>query len=99
MAINSGKKAKWLLSGTVVLIISLSCIVLLLVGNSSAVPGLSTNLCVGWTTTPRFQLGIAWVSPLSSYMPPLMISRYKLCVDLSPGLAPRRINGEFMLPP
>lgn len=72
---------------------------MLLAVNNSTVSGLSTNLCAGWTTTPRFQLGIAWVSPLSSYMPPLQVSRYKLCVDLPPGLSPKRINGEFMLPP
>jgi hypothetical protein len=63
------------------------------------VPGLATNFCVGWTTTPRFQVGLAWTSPISSYMPPLMMSRYKVCVDIPSGLAPRRINGEFMLPP
>lgn len=60
---------------------------------------LTTQSCVGIVTKPSFQVGFAWANPLSSYLPPLMFSKYKVCVNLPMDWSTKRINGEFMLPP
>ncbi|MCB8966667.1 MAG: hypothetical protein H6660_07195 [Ardenticatenaceae bacterium] len=75
---------------------------LLLVRGNSAVPtsgvALGARMCAGIATKPM-QIGIAWALPISSYLPPIMFSRYKVCIDLPPALSPSRINGQFVLPP
>ena len=60
---------------------------------------LGTQTCVGVVTTPSFQVGVAWANPISSYLPPLLFSKYKVCVDLPIEWSTTRINGEWMLPP
>lgn len=91
----------------ILLVIMCVCIVCLLgtclltaVANRSGMSTvLSVQTCLGVVTKPRFQMGLAWASPISSYRPPLMFSRYKVCVELPPSLAPTTINGEFAFPP
>ena len=61
-------------------------------------PGLGTQVCIGAATTPRLQVGVAWYSPLSSYIGPLAFSPYAVCVNV-PWLKPRSLSGEWMLPP
>ncbi len=72
---------------------------ILLLGVPSSGTSLGTRSCVGVVTSPSLQIGFAWASPLSSYLPPLMFSKYKVCVDLPMSLSSKTINGEWMLPP
>ncbi len=61
---------------------------------------LSLHVCGGFITTPHFQVGVSWVSPVSSYLPPLMLSPYKICVDIPALLqVPGALHGEWLLPP
>jgi len=74
------------------------CLLLVLL-NPSNVASVGGEACVGFVITPRLQVGVAWYSPLSSYLPPLTHSRYALCVRIPPSLAPRALFYEWMFPP
>ncbi|MBE2199103.1 MAG: hypothetical protein IAE79_10865 [Anaerolinea sp.] len=70
-------------------------------GLGTAVQGLGAPLgvqvCAGIVTSSPWQVGVAWVSPISSYLPPIMTLPTKACVNLPPALSPARINGELVI--
>ncbi len=86
---------------TIIAVMAAACLlsIVLLVIVSANSNQLATNACAGMVTTPSFQIGIAWTNPISSYAPPLMFSKYKVCIDLPMNLSSKAINGEWMLPP
>ena len=49
---------------------------------SLAAGGLPVTLCAGVATEPTFAVGVAWASPLSSAIPPLMLSPRKGCLTV-----------------
>ncbi|MFP4395410.1 MAG: hypothetical protein ACLFTI_09120 [Anaerolineales bacterium] len=59
---------------------------------------MDTQVCIGAATTPHLQVGVAWYSPLSSYIGPLAFSPYAVCINV-PWLTTRSLSGEWMLPP
>lgn len=61
--------------------------------------GLGVTWCAGVVTAPRWQIGVTWVSPLSSYLPPLTYSPYAVCVNVPQARLPGRLAGEWMFPP
>ncbi len=61
--------------------------------------GLGVMWCAGVVTAPRWQVGVAWVSPLSSYLPPLTLSPHTVCVTMQQSRLPRRLSGEWVFPP
>ena len=71
---------------------------------SAALPGtgLSGQVCAGFTTVPHLRVGVAWYSPISSNLPLLMISPYRICVDVpyaAWGSILPSISGEWVFPP
>lgn len=70
-------------------------------GGGPGSSGLSAQVCAGFTTTPRFQAGIAWYTLISSYYPPLMVSPYVVCVEVpwSLALSWPSMAGEVVFPP
>ncbi|RPI78441.1 MAG: hypothetical protein EHM41_24790 [Chloroflexi bacterium] len=62
---------------------------------------MGTQVCAGFITTPRFQAGVSWVSPLSSYLPPLMMSPTAVCASLPfiPTTSFFGLYREIMFPP
>ena len=63
--------------------------------------GLSGSVCVGATTQPYLRVGVAWCSPISSYLPSLMLSPYAVCVDVPYQLISLfpKLAGEVLFPP
>ena len=59
----------------------------------------SIYVCAGLVTTSRWQVGVAWHSPLSSYLSPLAASPYAICEHIPWPGTPRAFYGEWMLPP
>jgi hypothetical protein len=82
-----------------------TCCVLLalaVIGSSSSTwSGLNGQVCAGLETTPSLKVGIAWYLPISSYLPPLMGSPYKVCFVIPLPLAARlpSMAGEWVFPP
>ncbi len=64
--------------------------------------GLTARVCAGVTPTPKVRLGVSWALPISSYLPALMLSPWKVCADLPADwvrpLLPS-IAGEWLFPP
>ncbi len=88
------------------LMICLACFMSIVAVNwyatTSPRAGLPVTICLGMTTTPRVQVGIAGQSLLSSYMSPLTNSPLAVCTHvphawLSPTL--HRHSWEFLWPP
>jgi hypothetical protein len=79
------------------------CLLSTLVIRSNALSGISMgpsiHACIGVTTTPRLQAGIAWYSPLSSYRGPLAASPYAVCADVPWPRMPRSLHREWMFSP
>jgi hypothetical protein len=99
-----GSKLGWLiLTGVAVLVgTCLCCCVLLAVAGSSlgSPSGLGTRVCAGLVTAPRVQVGVVWISPLSSYLPPLAFSPYAVCVNVPWwSKTPTTLHGGWMFPP
>lgn len=82
-----------------------SCLLVALVGgngSSGGSPtrgGLPITLCAGIATQPRYQVGIVWVSPVSSYLPPVAASDYSVCIRVPTGRTPTRLWDEWVFPP
>jgi hypothetical protein len=65
------------------------------------VMGLTGQVCAGIMTIPSTKIGVAWYSPISSYLPPLMQSPYVACVEVPymwVSTLPS-ISGEWVFPP
>jgi hypothetical protein len=80
-----------------------TCLVLALTGDrpaaSSAPARLPLTVCAGVAIGPQFQVGIVWVSPISSFIPPVAASNYAVCAQVpAPGL-PVRPWGQWVFPP
>ena len=64
---------------------------------SSVYGGMAAEFCVGFTTTPRFQVGFYWSLPIFSYLPPLAMAPTHICLyipvnwQLMPSWLPRQI--------
>ncbi|MGC9356273.1 MAG: hypothetical protein ACP5GX_00300 [Anaerolineae bacterium] len=63
------------------------------------IPYVGTELCAGLTTRPRVQVGIAVLSPLSSYRPPLVDSPYAFCFRIPTSVLPSRVHWIWLFPP
>lgn len=88
-----------------IVVLGLLCLCLLgvvgMVGVSAAARrsgGMTVRACAGLVTAPHWRVGAAWVSPLSSYMPPLMGAKTAVCLDLPFSWTSGRINGEWLWP-
>jgi hypothetical protein len=85
------------------LICSVGCLVLALANGplapSSAPAGLPITVCAGAAFQPRFQVGVVWVSPISSYLPPVAASSYSVCFRLPSRRIPGTPWGEWVFPP
>jgi hypothetical protein len=66
---------------------------------SRAPAGLPITVCAGVAVQPRFQAGVVWVSPISSYLPPVAASRYSVCFRLPSSGIPSTPWGEWVFPP
>ena len=104
---SARKKRKlvfWLLLGAVLLLCCCCAAGAAALGKPGSGPGwsgLNGQVCAGFATTPRLQVGVAWYLPISSYYPPLMASPSVVCVDVPwplmavwPSMA-----GQLVLPP
>ncbi|MBN1180072.1 MAG: hypothetical protein JXD18_12740 [Anaerolineae bacterium] len=69
------------------------------VAPSAGTAGLSVHVCGGLATVPRWQVGVAWYSPLSSYRGPLGFSPYAVCVDVPVSAMPTSLWREWVFPP
>ena len=64
--------------------------------------GLNGKVCGGITIAPHLGVGVAWYSPISSNLPSLMLSPYRVCVDVpytAWGSILPTISGEWVFPP
>jgi len=94
----------WLLLGAVLLFCCCCAAGVLVLGKPGIGPGwsgINGQVCAGFATTPRFQVGIAWYTLISSYYPPLMMSPYVVCVEVPWSLAQTwpSMAGQVVLPP
>ncbi len=50
---------------------------------------------------PHLRVGVGWCSPISSYLPSLMLSPYAVCVDVPYQLISLfpKLAGEVLFPP
>jgi hypothetical protein len=57
-----------------------------------AASGMTQTICLALETSPRVRLGVVWTAPMLSYIPPLMLSPTKACIDMpfdpAPGARP-----------
>lgn len=93
-----------LIAGIICIGLCLSCLIAAIVYNRPIqVPlkngGLPITVCAGAAIQPHFQLGVAWVSIISSYLPPLTTSPFSICVSIPLNLQPPRVSGEWVFPP
>lgn len=66
----------------------------------SAAIDLGFTVCAGITAAPSWQIGVAWYNPLSSNLPPIMISPYKLCFETPyNSIFQDRLSGQIAFPP
>lgn len=65
------------------------------------VAGLPGRVCAGATMLPHLRVGVGWCSPISSYLPSLMLSPYAVCVDVPYQLISLfpKLAGEVLFPP
>ncbi len=62
--------------------------------------GLGVDLCAGAVMQPRLRVGVGWVSPILSSMPPEVTrSPYAVCVSTSNWPSGWRLRGEYLFPP
>jgi hypothetical protein len=61
--------------------------------------GLPITVCAGVAFQPRFQAGVVWVSPISSYLPPVAASSLAICVRLPFRGVPGQPWREWVFPP
>jgi hypothetical protein len=64
--------------------------------------GMTSTICAGVSTTPKWQIGVSWVSPLSSYLPPLITSPYAVCINIPHSWTTffsSSISGSWLFPP
>ena len=95
---------KALVVGTVTAVLGGICIVCCLLSvaltRASIAPhSPSIYVCAGLMTTPRWRVGVAWHSPISSYHSPLAASPYAICGHVPWPRIPHALHGEWMLPP
>ncbi|MBN1315778.1 MAG: hypothetical protein JXA42_09930 [Anaerolineales bacterium] len=93
-----------LVAGLLCVGLCLSCLFLAVaIDRPIQIPGSSTGLpitaCAGIATQPRVQVGVAWVSVLSSYLPPIMTSRFSICFSVPIGQSIKSISGQWAFPP
>jgi hypothetical protein len=92
-------------AAVLVLLVAASCLVVALVGSygsssgSAAHGGLPLTICAGVTTQPRYQVGVVWVSPISSYLPPMAASKYAVCFRVPTNWIPTKPWDEWVFPP
>jgi hypothetical protein len=108
MARGGSKRRRWwrkaVIVGLTVVAVSVACAgTCLSVGAaarlaSGGTPGLGVHACAGLVTQPRWQVGVAWYAPLSSYRGPLAYSPYALCADVPWSGTPKHLYGEWLIP-
>jgi hypothetical protein len=59
--------------------------------------GYSVQVCVGVNTIPRLQLGVNWISPLMSSLPPVLLQNPSCAIVPWLPFLPQR--GGFTFPP
>lgn len=80
----------------------IGCLGILALNATMPTTGMMSHVCVGLTTTPKWQFGLSWTLPISSYLPPLTISPYAVCTDLPETWITTftsKMAGEWMFPP
>jgi hypothetical protein len=93
-------RGAWWLGAALVVILCLSCCGGLMAFGAGARGrpngGYVVQVCVGVNTTPRWQVGVTWIAPFMSSLPPVVLQNPACAVvPWLPFLPPR---GGFALP-
>lgn len=95
------KNQKLLLIGSLLIAICLACLLLSRPSaNGGALPArLPIEVCAGVMTSPRFQIGFYWTSPIFSYMPSLATSPTTACLEMPASWLPPNLPRQVAFPP
>jgi hypothetical protein len=80
----------------------MGCLGILALNVAAPTMSLTAHVCVGLTTTPKWQVGMSWALPISSYAPSLAFSPYAVCTDVPDAwlnIFTSKMAGELMFPP
>ncbi|MBE2222039.1 MAG: hypothetical protein IAF02_10880 [Anaerolineae bacterium] len=102
MAQTKPNNSLLILTTIIVAVCMLGCLGLLALNTVSPQMGMTSTVCAGVSTTPKWQIGVSWVSIVSSYLPPMIMSPYAQCIHIphswTTTFSPS-VSGSWLFPP